>query len=132
MAFVRQIIAAVMAASLVWVGSAGAALAHAHKMDGDHGAAVHAIAAPDADHHHDDHADDHHQPVDHHDDGDGLPHDHEKGIFHVHVLTFVALEAEYPTVPQVRSAKSVEAPLLVVPLHTRSETPADRPPRTFL
>lgn len=133
----RQIVAAIMAASLVWVGSAGAAQAHSHDVDGHHGAAVYAVATVDdyrhgADHRHDDHPDDHQQASDPDDDGGGVPHEHERGIFHVHVLTFVALEAEYPVLPQVQSVKSIETPLLSVSLLTRSVMPADRPPRTFL
>ena len=139
MIVVRQFFAAILAASLVWTGSAGAMQVHAHEIDADHGPAIHAAASTaDLDHHTAAHAHDH----DHHGtvidrDNDSTQPDrdqpeHDKSVFHVHSLCLVALEAQYPTFTRSAAVHSIEPPLLVVPLHTRCITPADRPPRTFL
>ena len=133
MTVVRQFLAAIVAMSLAWVGSAGAAQAHMHEIDKDHGRTVHAlISHADLDHHAVAHGHDH-------DDGasagcadEGSPSDHEKGVFHVHALCFAALEAQYPSIARKLTAQSIQQPFLFVPLHTRSVTPADRPPRTSL
>jgi hypothetical protein len=139
MTFVRQFIAAVLAASLVWTGSAGAMQSHTHEIDADHGLSIHAVTpAADFDHHTAAHAHDHDHhgtPIDHDDDGTQSDQDqpeHDKGISHVHSLCLVALEAQYPPLTRSPAVQTVEAPLLVVSLHTRSITPADRPPRTLL
>ena len=134
MTFARQFFAAILAASLVWTGSAGAMQSHAHEIDADHGLTIHAVTlAADLAHHADPDAHDHDHhvaPVDH--EEDSTQHDQEKGVFHVHSLCLVALEAEYPSLTRSPAVQAVEAPLLVVSLDTRSITPADRPPRTFL
>lgn len=134
MTFVRRFFAAIVVASLVWTGSAGAMQSHAHEIDADHGLTIHAMThAADLVHHADPDAHDHDHhiaPVDH--EEDSTQHDHEKGVFHVHSMCLVALEAEYPSLTRSAAVQSVEPQLLVVPLHTRSITPADRPPRTFL
>jgi hypothetical protein len=131
---VRQFFAAILVASLVWTGSAGAMQSHAHEIDADHGLAIHAVTlAADLTHHADPHAHDHdHHDIPADDEHGGAQHDHEKGVFHVHSTCLVALEAEYPSLTRAAAVQSVEPQLLVVPLHTRSITPADRPPRTFL
>lgn len=137
MTFARQLLAVILTASLLWTGFAGAAQAHTHEQDAAHGAGAHALAL--------------HAHIDHHsaaydtapadagvvsqtDPGKpdpGKP-DHEKGVLHVHSLCFVALEAQYTSLIHFPAVRTVEPTLLVVPLHTRSITPADRPPRTFL
>ncbi len=137
MIVVHQLFAAILAASLVWTSSAGAVQAHTHEIDGDHGSAIHAVALhADAGHHaaageHD--HDRHNAAID--DDADSTQPDHEqheKGVFHAHSLCLVALEASYPLLSCVLAVHSVEPSTLVVRFHTRSVTPADRPPRTFL
>ena len=140
MTFARQLIAVFLAASLVWTGSAGATQAHTHEIDQEHGAAIHvvephvdlghhAVAAHTHQHGHDialaDHADDGLQS------DPGQP-DHDKGVLHIHSLCLVALETQYPTLTRALAVQTVEPQLLVVTFHTRSITPADRPPRTFL
>ncbi len=140
MTLVSQFFAAVLAASLVWTGSAGAAQAHTHELDQDHGAAIHALAPHvDFDYHIATHGRDYHHdqdatPADHDDGCPTDPHkdDSEEGVFHVHSLCHVALEAQYPPLTRALAVQAIEPPLLVVPFHTRSITPADRPPRIFL
>jgi hypothetical protein len=140
MTIVRQLFAAVLAASLVWTGSAGAAQAHTHEIDEEHGRAIHALAPHiDFDHHTAVHGHDYHHDHDtapaNHDDGppsDPSKPDHDKGVFHVHSLCHVALEAQYPPLTRALAVQVIESPLLVVSLNTRSITPDDRPPRSFL
>lgn len=140
MTILRQLLGAILAASIVWTGSVGAAQAHTHEINEEHGAAVHAVAPHmDFNHHTAVHGHDHHHDQDvslaPRDDGSPPdPHasDHDKGVFHVHSLCHVALEAQYPTLTRALAVQVIEPPLLVVPLHTRSITPADRPPRTIL
>lgn len=132
MTVARQIIAAFMAVSLVWVGSAAPVQAHTHKLGDHHSSDLHVVSV-DLDHGHEHDGGDH----DHHDadvppHDEQVPHDHEKGIFHVHAMTFVAVEADIPAVTQATVTVSVDLPVLVVSLHSRSILPADRPPRTFL
>ncbi len=127
MSIVRQFFMAFLAASFVWTGSAGAMQSPAHEIAPDHGLTIHAVTiAADLAHH----ADHPVAPAD--DEHGGAGHDHEKGVFHVHSTCLVALEAEYPSLTRAAAVQSVEPQLLVVPLHTRSITPADRPPRTLL
>lgn len=140
MTIMRQFFAAILAASLVWTGSVGAAHAHTHEIDEELGAAIHALAShAHIGHHAAAHGHDHHHdhdmaPAD--TDGGSQPDpskpDQDKGVFHVHSLCLVALEAEYPSLTRALAVQTVESSLLVVSLHTRSITPADRPPRTFL
>lgn len=140
MTLARQFIAALLASSLVWTGSAGAAQAHTHEIGEEHGAAIHALAThADLDHHAAGHSHDHHHdhdaaPADLGEGSEPDPSklDHDKGVFHVHSLCLLALEAQYPALTRALAVHAVEPPLLVVPLHTRSITPADRPPRTLL
>lgn len=131
MTFVRQILAVALATALVWTGSAGAVHAHAHEAVTAQGAALHEMM---------EHADLEHGSAlfghDHDRDqtqnqDDGQP-DHEKGVFHVHILSFVALETEYPSFANAAESQSILTPLRAMPLNTRSIMPADRPPRTFL
>jgi hypothetical protein len=134
MSIVRQFFMAFLAASFVWTGSAGAMQSHAHEIAPGHSLTIHAVTlAADLAHYADPHAHDHDHPVAPADDEHGgAGHDHEKGVFHVHSTCLVALEAEYPSLTRAAAVQSVEPQLLVVPLHTRSITPADRPPRTLL
>ena len=140
MTLARQLFAAILAASLVWTGSAGAAQAHTHEIDEEHGAAFHALAShAHIDHHATAHGHDHHHEhdiapadVDEGSQSDAGQPDHDKGVFHIHSLCLFALEAQYPSLTHSPEVQVIESPLLVVPFHTRSITPADRPPRTFL
>jgi hypothetical protein len=138
MTFARQLFAAVLAASLVWTGSAGAAQGHTHEIDEQHGAAIHVTADTVNLHRHAEeraHVHDHVAPASgHHDGSEHEPdsHEHEKGVFHVHSLCLIALEAQYPALARALAVQAVKSPLLTVPVHTRSITPADRPPRTLL
>jgi len=128
----RQIIAAFMAALLAWVGAAAPMHAHTHDVSGHHASDSRVISV-DFGHAHA------HSDLGHDDPEVGeplhdeqMPHDHEKGVFHVHTMTFVAVEAEVPQVAQASVAGDIDLPILVVPLHTRSVLPPDRPPRFFL
>jgi len=133
MTIVRQIIGAFMAVSLVWVGAAAPVHAHTHQLGDHHSADTHVVSV-NLDHgfsHADGPGHDHQgagtSPFD-----EQVPHEHEKGIFHVHVMTFVALAAESLALVEALAETSVDLPFLTVPLHTRSVMPDDRPPRSFL
>jgi len=134
MTFVRRILAVFLTATLVWAGSAAAQSAHAHKVNSTAVAAVHAIADDVvADHHQGEsrHHHDHDNAADDHDSAPQQTH-HDDGIFHVHSISFVAVEAVSPMVDAVQVERMVEPLALTVAVHSRSVTPADRPPRTFL
>lgn len=132
MTVARHIIAAFLAVSLAWVGSAAPVQAHSHEVSGHHASDPHVVSVDlDHDHGHD-HDNDHHHEANAPPHDEQVPHDHEKGIFHVHTMTLVAVETAVPSLAQVSTIGGVDLPVLVVPLHTRSITPADRPPRTFL
>ena len=137
MTFVRRLFAAVLAASLVWAGSAGTVQAHSHETDDHHSGAIHAMAEQaSADHaaadmHEHDHGASHDGAAG--DSQDGLPkHDHEKGVVHVHAISFVALTSDYVALPVVLLPQSSAPPIFSEALYTRSVMPADRPPRLFL
>lgn len=138
MTFARQLLAAVLAASLVWTGSAGAAQGHTHEIDEQHGPAIHsAVDSVDLHRHAEEqaHVHDHVAPASGHHDGsqhETDSHDHDKGVFHVHSLCLIALEAQYSALARALAVQAVKSTLLTVPVHTRSITPADRPPRTLL
>lgn len=134
MTLARRILAVFLTATLVWAGSAVAQSAHAHKVNSAAVAAVHAIAEDAVADHHDSEAGHHHDQGNTADDHDGAPQQphHDGGIFHVHSISFVAVEAVSPTVNAVQIERMVEPLALTVTLHTRSVTPADRPPRVFL
>lgn len=134
MTFVRRILAVFLTAALVWAGSAAAQSAHAHKLNSAIVAAVHAMADDVVADHHDSergHHHDHGDAADDRDDAPQMPH-HEDGIFHVHSVSFVAVETVSPSVNAVQIERIIEPLALIVTLHSRSVTPADRPPRTFL
>lgn len=139
MVFVRQIVAALLAVSVAWAGVASAQPGHSHDLDDGIGGALHLLSAEaHAEHdaaidiHGHDHGNMHHS----HDDG-GQP-DEQSGqktggaIFHVHAPCLIALEPQSVTVARATVEQSVYLAELVVPLHTRSVMPADRPPRSFL
>jgi len=134
MTFVRRILVVVLTAALVWAGSAVAQSAHAHKVNSVAVAAVHAMADDFVADHHDSEPGHHHDRGNVNGDHDGAPQQphHDDGIFHVHSMSFVAVEAVSPTVDAVQIERMVEPLALTVTLHTRSVTPADRPPRPFL
>lgn len=136
MSLVRRIIAVLMAASFLWAGSAAALQAHAHEAVDDHGSILHELASdPDMDHHEaaawgcQHHFD---AGVPDHADEPGAPRGHEHGILHVHTMCFVALQVESLLLDHLMHEMDIDQPMLVVSLHTRSITPADRPPRSVL
>jgi hypothetical protein len=139
MVFVRRMIAAILAVSVVWAGIASAQPGHAHDLDDGIGAALHMLSTEAHAEHHaaiDMHGHDHRDLHHSHDDSVQQPGqlpDHERGaVFHVHATCLVALEPECVTVARATVVQAVHLPELVVPLHTRSVMPADRPPRPFL
>ena len=134
MTWVRQIIAAVVAVSVVWAGAASAQPGHAHDLDDGAATALHMLSVDaHADHHAAlvTHGHDHHDMQHSHDDGGKQP-DHEGAVFHVHATCFVALEPEPLMVAHATVVQAIHPSELVVALHTRSVMPADRPPRPTL
>lgn len=135
MTWVRQIISALVAVSVVWAGAASAQPGHAHDLDDGAATVLHMLSA---DVHGDHHAaivvlaHDHHHDIGHSDDHEGTPPDHDGTVFHVHTTCFIALEPEPVTLTHATLVQAIHPSELVVPLHTRSVMPADRPPRTFL
>jgi hypothetical protein len=133
MTIVRQVFAAILAASLVWTGSAGAAQAHMHDVDGEHGAAIHVMEPHvDGDHHVvAAHTHDHQHDIAAREQADEDTPDTGRSVLHVHSMCLVALEVECPSLTRALAVQAIASPVLVVQLHTRSITPADRPPRTY-
>lgn len=134
MTWLRQIISAILAVSVVWAGAASAQLGHAHGLDDGAVTALHMLSVDaHADHHAaiDTHGHDH-RDMGHSHDHDGTESDHDSAVFHVHATCFVALAPECVTIANATVEQAIESNELVQPLHTRSVMPADRPPRSFL
>ncbi len=127
---VRQIVSALVAASLVWAGAIAAEPAHAHDLDGHHADTLHVLTLDaDADHHaiggpHRDVAGD--------DQGSNVPDAEHGAVFHIHSPCFVAIVTDEPVFDAVTIQSVILPTEPVVCVLTRSTAPPDRPPRALL
>lgn len=127
----RLIMAALVAAAVAWGSTLGGTLAHAHSLSDRHSASQFAVFDADADHHVviDDHHHDEQQPS----DGDqNSPPEPESAVFHVHGPSFVALTPDPIVFKLTVAATSANPPARIVSLYSRSDAPAERPPRLIL
>jgi hypothetical protein len=128
---VRQIVSAMMAASVVWAGAIAAEPAHAHDLDSRHADTFHVLAL--------DAEADHHALIGHHndaasDDGEGgsAPNPEHGAVFHIHSPCFIAIMADEPILDAVTIRSIILPPEPVVCVLTHATVPPDRPPRAAL